>query len=74
MNIQTTNTPPAQTTIELTTDGEPQIAPGALFQYQSRIWRVVQVTRSGVTAEWVPNVEVNREELAAVSPLPSRNG
>ena len=63
MNIQTTNTPPTQTTIDLPTSELPQITAGMLFQHQGRIWRAVQVTDLGVTAAWVPNAEVTRNEL-----------
>ncbi len=73
MNIQTTNTPPAQTTIRLFTDGVPQIQPGALFQHDGRIWRAAQVTGSGVVAEWVPNDEVTRAELPGILPLTPRD-
>ena len=69
MNIQTTNTPPARTTIQVTTGGPPRIQPGGLFEHEGRIWRVRQVSGSEVTAEWVPNVEVNRAELASLGPL-----
>ena len=69
MNIQTTNTPPNQTTIQLTTGGAPHIQLGGLFAHEGRIWRVVRVTGSGVTGEWVPNQEVTRTELPGIGPL-----
>ena len=69
MNIQTTNTPPSQTTIQLTTVGPTRIQPGSLFEHEGRIWRAREVSGSEVKAEWVPNVEVNREELAGLGPL-----
>jgi hypothetical protein len=69
MNIQTTNTPPRQTRIELTTGGAPHLDAGGLFHYEGRIWRAVRVTPSGVTGEWVPNQDVTREELPGIGPL-----
>lgn len=68
MNIQTTNTPPAQTMIELATGGAPGVTPGSLFQHDGRIWRAVQVSMTGVSGEWVPNADVTRNELP-IAPL-----
>lgn len=68
MNIQTTNSPPTHTTIELQTGGAPLVEPGGLFQHNGRIWRVARVTESGVTGEWVPNEDVTRDELP-IAPL-----
>lgn len=69
MNIQTTNTPPAQRLLQVTTGGAPQMQVGGLFTHEGRIWRTVQVTGSGVTGEWVPNQEVTRAELPGIGPL-----
>ena len=68
MNIQTTNSPPTSTMIELQTGGAPLVEPGGLFQHEGRIWRVREVTEARVTGEWVPNEEVTRDELP-IAPL-----
>ena len=67
MNIQTTNTPPPQTTIEVPTIRPAHVPLGSLFQHEGRIWRAVRVTETAVTGEWVPNADVTREEL----PIPA---
>jgi hypothetical protein len=69
MNIQTTNTPPAQRTIRLTTGGPAGIHLGGFFQHDGRIWRAMQVSDAEITGEWVPNQEVTRTELPGIGPL-----